>query len=86
MLFWHVIGHRITSSEEDRRSAAGLGPDGLLRRCTGQGRTEDHALSGPPRGCSSGTQEQGLILRLDETWQWVDDLSNAFVKLRAAIP
>jgi len=27
-----------------------------------------------------------LILRLDETWPWVDDLSNAFVKLRAAIP
>ncbi len=27
-----------------------------------------------------------LILRLDETWPWVDDLANAFVKLRAAIP
>ena len=26
------------------------------------------------------------ILRLDETWPWVDDLANAFVKLRAAIP
>ncbi len=29
---------------------------------------------------------KGLILRLDETWPWVDDLANAFVKLRAAIP
>jgi hypothetical protein len=28
----------------------------------------------------------GLILRLDETWPWANDLSNAFVRLRAAIP
>jgi Transposase DDE domain group 1 len=28
----------------------------------------------------------GLILRLDQTWPWANDLSDAFVKLRAAIP
>jgi len=28
----------------------------------------------------------GLDLRLDKTWPWTNDLSNAFVKLRAAIP
>ena len=31
-------------------------------------------------------KSRGLILRLDETWPWADDLANAFVKLRAAIP
>ena len=31
-------------------------------------------------------RSRGLILRLDETWPWVDELANAFVKLRAAIP
>jgi hypothetical protein len=31
-------------------------------------------------------KSRGLILRLDETWPWVDELANAFVKLRAAIP
>jgi hypothetical protein len=31
-------------------------------------------------------KSRGLILRLDETWPWVDDLATAFVKLRAAIP
>jgi hypothetical protein len=29
---------------------------------------------------------RGLILRLDETWPWASDLSQAFVNLRAAIP
>ena len=38
-----------------RRSTAGLEPDGLLRRCTGQGRAEDHALPGPPRGRHSSS-------------------------------
>jgi hypothetical protein len=27
-----------------------------------------------------------LVLRLDKTWPWADELANAFVKLRAAIP
>ena len=31
-------------------------------------------------------KSRGLILRLDETWPWVDELANAFVRLRAAIP
>jgi Transposase DDE domain group 1 len=31
-------------------------------------------------------RSRGLILRLDESWPWVDELANAFVKLRAAIP
>jgi hypothetical protein len=31
-------------------------------------------------------KSRGLILRLDKTWPWVDELANAFVKLRAAIP
>ena len=31
-------------------------------------------------------RSRGLILRLDKTWPWVDELANAFVKLRAAIP
>ena len=31
-------------------------------------------------------KSRGLTLRLDKTWPWVDDLSNAFLKLRAAIP
>ena len=31
-------------------------------------------------------RSRGLILRLDETWPWVEDLANAFAKLRAAIP
>jgi hypothetical protein len=31
-------------------------------------------------------KSRGLILRLDETWPWVDDLANAFLRLRAAIP
>jgi hypothetical protein len=31
-------------------------------------------------------RSRGLILRLDETWPWVDDLANAFTRLRAAIP
>jgi hypothetical protein len=29
---------------------------------------------------------RGLILRLDATWPWANDLSDAFVNLRAAIP
>jgi hypothetical protein len=29
---------------------------------------------------------RGLILRLDKTWPWANDLSEAFAKLRAAIP
>jgi len=29
---------------------------------------------------------RGLVLRLDETWPWANDLSEAFTKLRAAIP
>ncbi len=29
---------------------------------------------------------RGLILRLDESWPWANDLSQAFAKLRAAIP
>jgi hypothetical protein len=29
---------------------------------------------------------RGLTLRLDQTWPWVDELANAFVRLRAAIP
>jgi hypothetical protein len=31
-------------------------------------------------------KSRGLVFRLDESWPWVDDLANAFVKLRAAIP
>ena len=31
-------------------------------------------------------RSRGLTLRLDKTWPWADDLANAFVKLRAAIP
>ncbi len=31
-------------------------------------------------------KSRGLTLRLDQTWPWVDELANAFVKLRAAIP
>lgn len=31
-------------------------------------------------------RSRGLVLRLDKTWPWANDLSNAFVKLRAAIP
>jgi hypothetical protein len=31
-------------------------------------------------------KSRGLTLRLDRTWPWVDELANAFVKLRAAIP
>lgn len=34
----------------------------------------------------SRRRSSGLTRRLDETWPWVDDLANAFVKLRAAIP
>ena len=33
----------------DRRRTVGLEPDDLFRRCTGQGRAQDHALPGPPR-------------------------------------
>lgn len=29
---------------------------------------------------------RGLVLRLDETWPWTDDLVRAFTRLRAAIP
>jgi hypothetical protein len=29
---------------------------------------------------------RGLVLRLDKTWPWANDLSEAFAKLRAAIP
>ena len=29
---------------------------------------------------------RGLILRLDETWPWTNDLAEAFAKLRAALP
>ena len=69
-----------------RRGPPGLESDGLLRGPTGQGRAEDHALSSAPRGRSTSPKGRGLILRLDETWPWVDDLANAFTKLRAAIP
>ena len=31
-------------------------------------------------------KSRGLILRLDETWPWANDLAEAFAKLRAAIP
>jgi hypothetical protein len=31
-------------------------------------------------------KSRGLTLRLDKTWPWANDLSAAFVKLRAAIP
>ena len=29
---------------------------------------------------------RGLVMRIDETWPWANDLSRAFTKLRAAIP
>ena len=31
-------------------------------------------------------RSRGLVLRLDETWPWVDELADAFTKLRTAIP
>jgi len=45
--------------QPDRRSAAGLEPDGLLRGRAGQGRAEDNALPGPACGRPPRAQEQG---------------------------
>jgi len=70
-----------------RRSTAGLEPDGPASTARWPRPSR--------RPCATGLlhvaallvhKSRGLILRLDKTWPWVDELANAFVKLRAAIP